>query len=281
MTNKRNDFKEKLISVSKNDFNLKEDETLNEYLDLLLEYIGDEDMELRDNLIYTTFAYWIEEKKYFSSEELRKLLNTVLDNNHAFYKIGSTDDSSVLKRSFSILLVNPIISAHLEKKFLTNEEIIKTKDLLLDYIKREKDLRGYDDEKGWMHSIAHAMDGILAILQCEETTEDICKEVLEVIEIKLLEGKHVLSFDEDERAITAIYYKVIENKLVSNEYICAWIENLAKVLDIKDFVIRFRAKKNIKNFIRSLYFRMLHLSNNEYIANSIIELDKKINSHTK
>ena len=100
----------------------------------MLKYIGDTDQELRDGLILNTFVNWIEEKRYFTNEELVNLLNTILSADFAFYNMGQENDDSVLKRSFSILLVNPILCVHLEKNFLDKDMIMKTKDCLIKYL---------------------------------------------------------------------------------------------------------------------------------------------------
>lgn len=155
--------------------------------------------------------------------------------------------------------------------------ILKTKDCLVKYFNEEKDLRGYDKEKGWIHAIAHVADGIHALINCEGITEEICKEIMVTIENKLLEGREIFNSEEDERLITIIYYDIISDNLLSNEYICNWIKELSKVIEIKDRRTRFIARTNVKNFIRSLYFRLLHLGDNDQISKVIIELEKKIN----
>ena len=78
-----------LRRIRDNDYNLNEGEMASHYLDLMLKYIGDPDPELRDGLIYLTFVYWIEDKKYFSNEELCDLLNILISEDHLFYNIGS------------------------------------------------------------------------------------------------------------------------------------------------------------------------------------------------
>ena len=140
-------------------------------------------------------------------------------------------------------------------------------------------MRGYDNEKGWMHALAHTADGFNALLECEGITEEVSMEFLLSIEKKLLEGSYLFSAEEDERLVNVIYYNIIENKLLSDSYICSWLEGLSKALEIKDSITKFRAKVNTKNLIRSLYFRMLHLTNNVEISNTILELEKKLNSY--
>ena len=46
-----------LRRIRDNDYNLIEGEIVSDYLDLMLKYIGDHDAELRDDLIYLTFAH--------------------------------------------------------------------------------------------------------------------------------------------------------------------------------------------------------------------------------
>ncbi|WP_346935653.1 DUF2785 domain-containing protein [Clostridium sp.] len=277
MYNEKEQLKANLIRIKENEYNLGNVENINDYVNLMLKYIGDNDPEVRDELIYTTFVNWIEEKGYFTDEELEILLNTILSKDFAFYNIGSEDDDSVLRRSFSILLVNPILCVHLDKEFLDEEMILKTKDCLIKYLNEEKDLRGYDKEKGWLHAIAHVADGIHALINCKGITEDICKDIMGTIENKLLEGREVFNAEEDERLITIIYYDIISDNLLSNKYICNWIDGLSKVVEIEDRRTRFMARTNVKNFIRSLYFRLLHLENNEEISKAIIDLERKIN----
>jgi hypothetical protein len=268
-----------LKRIKDNDYNLSDGEKTCDYLDLMLKYIGDPDPELRDDLIYLTFTHWIHKKKHFSNEELCDLLNTLTSENYLFYNIGRENDDSVLRRSFSVLTITLILYTHLDNPFLDTEMILKTKNNLFKYLKEEEDLRGYDNEKGWMHALAHTSDGFNALLECEGITEEICKEFLLSVEGKLFEGKYLFTAEEDERLVNVIYYNIIENKLLSDSYICSWLEGLSRVLEIKDDVTKFKAKVNTKNLIRSLYFRMLHLTNNVEISNTIIELEKKLNSY--
>lgn len=279
MHNEKEQLKLSLRRIKENEFKLKKGENTNDYVIEMLKYIGDSDPELRDELIYLTFNNWIEEKGYFSDDELKDLLNTILGEDYIFYNIGSEDDDSVLKRSFSILLVDPILMRHSKNEFLNKEMILRTKDCLIRYFEEEKDLRDYDKEKGWIHTTAHAADGLYALIRCKETTEDICRDVMTTIENKMLEGKEVFRSEEDERIVTVIYQGIISKKLLSDQYICDWIRGFSKVDNIKDNLTRYKASVNIKNLIRSLYFRLLNLGNNEEISKTIVELEKKVNSH--
>jgi len=78
MYNEKEQLKANLIRIKENEYNLGNGENINDYVNLMIKYIGDNDPEVRDELIYTTFVNWIEEKGYFTDEELETLLNTIL-----------------------------------------------------------------------------------------------------------------------------------------------------------------------------------------------------------
>ena len=278
MHNEKEQLKIELSRIKANEYNLGEGEKAADYLGLMLKYVGDTDPMLRDSLIYSTFVHWIEIKKYFSGAELINILETILQEDYIFFNIGSEGDDSVFKRSFSALLINPILCVHLDKPFLTKDRIQKTKNCLIQYFDEERDLRGHVEEKGWAHGLAHAADSISILLACEGIEEADCKRVLESIEKRLLEGKQVWSAEEDERFVSILYYSIMDNKLLKNGDICSWLTGLAKVLDIQDKMMKYRARINVKSFIRSLYFRVLHLAINPEISNAIAALEKRLNN---
>lgn len=272
-------LKENLKRIQQNEYNLKENESPFEYLDLMLKYIGDPDKELRDELICSTLSNWIEEKSYLSDEEKIDLLDKVLSKEFIFYNIGNENEDSVLRRSFAILLVNSILYAHLVNNFLDINMIIKAKDSIIKYINEEKDLRGYDQEKGWLHALAHVADSVALLVNFKELDEKAYEDLILAIGNRICQGKDSICFDEDERIVNSIYNYIIEEKLLPNETLCNWIRSFDRVLEIEDRITKFKAKRNVRNFIRSLYFRMIHLNENKDISDEIVKLDKKLNPY--
>ncbi len=54
-----------LQRIEKDEYQLREGEQYQDFLSLLLQYIGDPQPELRDNLIYPMFYMWIKEENGF------------------------------------------------------------------------------------------------------------------------------------------------------------------------------------------------------------------------
>ncbi len=112
-----------LQRIEQDEYQLREGEQHQDFLPLLLQYIGDPQPELRDNLVYPMFYMWVKEENRFSGEELRSLLTVLTDENYLFYNIGSEDDQSVFTRTFSALPIALIVQRHRQNPFFNQAEI--------------------------------------------------------------------------------------------------------------------------------------------------------------
>lgn len=263
-----------LQRIKGNQFKLNTGERAKDFISSMLNNIGDPNPELRDFLIYKTFYQWILILDYFSEEELLNILFVVIDQKHLFYKIGNEKDDSVFKRSFSVLVVALILGYHRKKAILSNKEFLKVKDSLVKYYWEEKDLRSYIDGKGWADAVSHGADALDELIACKECNEQICYEILKVIKRKLLNEKYLFYQEEDERIACAII-RIIDSQLLSYKSIHMWIEELVSEGErINNRLVRI----NLKNFIRSLYFRLIHSENHFDSINKIISIEKNLNA---
>ena len=72
--------------------------------------------------------------------------------------IGAIGTDGVLLRSFSALTLSVVAARDSEAPFLSAEEYATLLDAALAYFHDERDTRGFDAAKGWMHSAAHTSD---------------------------------------------------------------------------------------------------------------------------
>ncbi|MGK4115375.1 DUF2785 domain-containing protein [Lysinibacillus capsici] len=267
---------EDLQRIEENEYQLGEGEQHQDFLPLLLQYIGDPHPELRDNLIYPMFYVWIKEENRFSEEELRSLLTVLTDENHLFYNIGSEDDQSVFTRTFSALPIALIIQHHRKNPFLNQEEIEQLMQVMLRYYKEEKDLRGYLSVGGWAHSASHGADVFVELVQCEESSVAMLREVLVAISGKLHNGIHIFSDEDDERLVN-IVDTMIHKELLPHQEIANWISCLAQCCNLPRNRNQVIARVNSKNFLRSLYFRRGQDSLGNVLNTAILGTEAKLN----
>jgi hypothetical protein len=122
----------------------------------LLTHLGDVDPVMRDDFAFTILTAWIYDKKLLGPDDLRPMIKT-LEGNLA-RGIGTAGTDAVFLRSFSALTLSVIAARDNATPFLADEEFQPLLDASLDYFRNERDVRGFDDAKGWIHTAAHTAD---------------------------------------------------------------------------------------------------------------------------
>ncbi|CAH1191572.1 hypothetical protein PAECIP111892_00674 [Paenibacillus auburnensis] len=245
-------LKDKLILIKENGYKAPSDTF--QLVQEMINNIGYLDAQLRDELIYTTLSHWIPGNS-LTAYELEQLLPVVLDNKHLLFKLGETNTDSVFTRSFSMLVIPLFFMRHRESPFLTREQIHQIKEKVFYNLKEERDYRGYDEKKGWAHAIAHAADALDDLAQCSELDENDLLTILNLVYEKMTITDRIYSDGEDERMVRSII-SILNRKILSQTYVEQWIQSFGEVERNSEFFPAFKQKNNIKNFLKSLYFRV-------------------------
>lgn len=276
LINSREQLMIDLQRIEENDYELRSGEDIKDYVKLMLEHIGDPEPVLRDELIYSTFYKWINEKHWFNDAELRELLWILLDEQHLFYHIGNKEDLTVYTRTFSVLVVALILQRHREMAILDSSEFIKVKQGLIRYYEEERDLKGYMEKEGWAHAAAHGADALDELVLCSESDAEVREEVLTVIQKMLYNDQYIFREEEDER-IATIIVTIIDHHLLPQQSITDWILNLAQCGSWPRSHSQYVNRINTKNFLRSLYFRLLLTEKNMDIVEVLLKTEKNLN----
>lgn len=247
----RIELQKKLIELKEDGF--KQREYLSEYLDNMLFYIGDQDANLRDKIIYTMFSELICNSEYLDYEKLKNILHVVLDDEHLFYQIGNTDDYTVLTRSFSVLVVALLLNRNRTKPFMSEDEFVRTKNLVFKYFESEKDYRGYNEKFGWIHAIAHCADALDEIVLTSLCTHEDCQTILNLGAKVFTNSDFIFNHEEDERFVSVII-SMREKELISLEELEIWKESLVFDENFNEYS-SFISRMNGKQLWRSLYFK--------------------------
>lgn len=137
-------------------FDVPADHTPQQLVPELLGSLASPDPELRDDLALSILTSWIYQKKLLGPDDLRPIIRTLEDNLRK--GIGQAGNDGVLLRSFSALTLSVIAARENDGPFLTPPELGQLVDAALTYFQDERDTRGFDPAKGWMHSAAHTSD---------------------------------------------------------------------------------------------------------------------------
>lgn len=220
----------------------------------MLTNIGVIDSELRDNLIYTTFSKLII-GGFLTEQQLRTIMDSALDDQHLFYKIGDKDTDSVFTRSFSVLLIPLLLMVNQKQPFLSEAEILSIKDETLRYINNENDFRGYVPGKGWAHAPAHAADALNEIAKYKLSAAAHL-EILNTVKNVICTKETVFTNLEDERLVTPVVTILKDNHFDSG-LIENWVDSFFKWDKNEQWDEgEDRIVLNVKLFLSSLYFRL-------------------------
>ncbi|MFS1514864.1 DUF2785 domain-containing protein [Chengkuizengella sp. SCS-71B] len=270
-------LKELLMEIKNNEWKIPDG--MNHFqlsLDML-ENIGSTDPELRDHLIYSGLWTMIN-KKTLTEDQMKEILALSLSEKHLFYNVGVKEDDSVFNRAFSILIVAAVIWFHNQngEKLLTEEEVLKIHEEVIRYVRLEQDVRGYVEEKGWAHSTAHAADALDELAISSSLKQSELMEILEVIKEKVCINDYTYINEEDERLVTAVI-NIVKRNILSEGELVIWVKNFEKFEKTNIYHVDDCLEVNIKNFMRSFYFRLKKNQPNEKILNAIEEVLESVN----
>src|SRR5690554_5742419 len=270
-------LREYLQGIKNRQYLINENDDVIMYSRLMIKYIGDVDPKLRDDLIFEAFYYWIKEYEFFSQDALEDLIFMLIDENHLFNNIGFKESDSVFTRSFSMLVLSIILSYQKEKHLFDQQLLVTVKNALIKYCKLERDFRGYVNEKGWAHSAAHVADAFNELAQCNESNEEMHKEILEAIEKVIFNNTYKLCFKEDDR-VARVVYSIYNKEFIERTVIMEWLSDLVKKCDFSNNQEAYISSLNFRNFNRSFYFNLLHLNSDSEILNAVSKIDANLNS---
>ncbi len=247
------------VSLARNDFQVPEGYTLAQLTDILFNYLGSTDLELRDEIAYIVYANWLKQQMY-SREELKSHVERLLSNLDT--GIDETESDSVFLRTFSILFLAEIVHNDNKTPMLEKEQIKRILDKGLWYLDAEKDPRGYVPVKGWAHALAHTADLLLVLARNRYTNETDLGNILWVISVKITHPtNHVYIHGEDERLASAVL-EILRRDLIPLDQVESWTKSFTAP-DGKDWKgaymeeERNRSFQNTRNLLRSVYLALV------------------------
>ena len=146
------------VALAKSGFVIPDGRTAIQLLVEMNPLLASTDPVLRDDVAYSAAERWILREHRLSPADLRTLLQLWTKNLDE--GLGTAGDDRVFTRSFSALSLSAIAAADLSSPFLSETELRAFFNRMLDYFQRERDLRGFDPVRGWMHSVAASRVGL-------------------------------------------------------------------------------------------------------------------------
>jgi hypothetical protein len=191
----------------------------------LSSYLCSPDPELRDDLAYSILTIWIVRQKKLSHDELLTLAREWQANLRV--GIGETETDSVLRRSFSALSLVALAERDLKEPFLDEAGFRTMLDEAMRYLRDERDLRGFDAKKGWIHATAHTADLIAALAGNRFFTRQDQGRVLQAIARRLASANEIFTYGEQDR-LANVAAAIITRDDFDGERWRSWVAEMDK-----------------------------------------------------
>jgi hypothetical protein len=210
------------------------------------------DPELRDDFGYSILAAWIFQKRLIQDAPLRALIAEWTKNLDA--NIGSTDTDDVFRRSFSALMLSVAVARDNATPYLDAAEVRTLLAASLSYLARERDVRGYDADKGWMHSAAHTADLLKFLARSRHLPTGAQQEILDAIAAKLRTAPIPYAFGEDQRFARAVL-SIINRSDFDRQVFDAWLQRAKPTWPKagRPDAALVRGNLNLSNLLAKLY----------------------------
>ena len=237
-------------SVAQHDYALAAGGDLPALVSELEGFLASPDPELRDEIGYSTLAAWIYQKRLIEPPLLRTLTSDLLRN--LTEGVGDRGSDGVFRRSFSALTLSVVVARDNASPVLSRDEFHRIEAAALEYLASERDLRGYDPEKGWLHSAAHTADLVkfLARSRFLEPAEQ--PRVLDAVGRKLATAPTVFTHGEDERFARAVL-SIVNRADFDRAAFQAWTRRVRPArLGAKPSAADLAGAQNVKNALSKL-----------------------------
>lgn len=235
----------------------KDPDASNEIIDTMLSYLSSVDSELRDNIAYNIFFEWLVGQDNLTTDQKRRIYNYAVNKNNLLFKINIIDSDAVFQRSFLALIIALLLENNKVHNFLTNNEIRKTMNLLIELLEKEKNTHSFIEEKGWAHCIAHTADALDELIYQRTISEIEVKKIMTAITFFYKTNPNILTGEEDERLSNILITALFEQK-INIEEVKNWLNSLSEaipnhlpeipLINIKQFTQTLLIKLTVLNY---------------------------------
>lgn len=220
----------------------------------LLGVVGNTDTQLRDELGYRVFIELLS-AGYFSHAQMARLAKAVGSKDYLRFELDS--EQGVFTRSFSALWLTALLHADRQLSYLNSDEATMILEEAAYYMQRERDVRGLT-EHGWAHSMAHAADLAIAVIQHQAFEIRFAPIILQGMKTALWKGR-VYTDDEDERLAKII--PALAAVDFPEAVLLEWVEQLVERLAHHSYAAGYDrafyiARTNTLGLLRTLYFNL-------------------------
>ncbi len=197
-------------SVMQQGMDVPKDRPLNESTVELVEMLGHPNPRMREDLAYPLLTTWINNGTF--DAVLSGLGDGIVPGLR--YGLGHDGDMSVLRRSYSALMLAEIIGRDNNEHLMSANSVLDWGDHATAWYTREQDHRGWIPEQGWANAVAHGADLLAALARSRHFGRLELTVLLDVIADRVLTPtSYIWRHGEEDRLAYAVMTLLHRNAL--------------------------------------------------------------------
>lgn len=212
-------------AIVDSDYAVPAGESASGLVEALVGLLGSTDPVLRDRYGYEIFAAWIYRDQLLAPGELERIRARLCADARA--GLGSSPDDRTLRRSFSLLDLSVLAAYDLKTPFMSQAAFEETLGVGIDSLALERDLRGFEPGKGWVHATAHAADLLKFLARSPKLTRDAQDKLVRAVRDRLRSAGQVFVWGEDARLAAALL-SVLRRPDVEPGVLQPWLSSLVE-----------------------------------------------------
>ena len=226
-----------------------------EEIQWLLDHLGDSSPEIRDDLVFTSFARGIQ-KELFTQEQFHFIAEEISSDGGLDKEIDKVG-LSTLERSFRALVYANLLSADANQQSIFYQGLnAGIRNVLLNqglyYLSKEKDTRGFSSRYGWVHAFAHGADLLTEVVCHPNFPKNRVHEVFDILG-QLFKRITVRFIDDEDWRLARVLYEPILQGKVEQATLASWIKSLDFPIEESEDFYKF---SNFRSCLLEVYVQL-------------------------
>ena len=187
----------------------------------LVECLGDPDPQIRDGIAFEGFVTLLRGKQ-LRPAAIKTLLSTMTSQ-----LASDNEDSLGFRKPFLALALAEVARTDRVEQIFSQAERSELVATATNYMRSISDYRGFDEEEGWRHAVAHTADLQMQLTLNSLVTQEQLRQIRDSIATQVApQGEHFYVYGENERLARPILFMASRDAFTEQQWI-DWFTNLA------------------------------------------------------
>ncbi|WP_170309656.1 DUF2785 domain-containing protein [Litorilituus lipolyticus] len=256
-------------------FTLTDTETRQELAIQLLHCLAHPEPTIRDGIAFEALSHWLRSNE-LSPEIQIKMFNSLI-------KVLSTpiNDANDVYQSFAMLVVSELARSDRKKTYLSVNERNELVNVGTSYLKSVRDYRGFSNDVGWRHGVAHSADLMLQLALNPNISSVQLDLMLGALSSQIQANNlHAYIHGEPKRLAVAVIYIFLNSDYKGTDW-SVWLNSIAEPKPFNDWSEVYQSEKgliklhNTQNFLNALY-ALVKPSKHEKLVTMVTPIEKAL-----